>query len=310
MPKTAYGLNPFDSAFVTYPGLKSHSLVVINEPTLLPFRGESRETDMTLVEFLLFVFFGGLVGFLAGLLGIGGGGVLVPLLVFSYKHSGISPTISTHLAISTSLFVIFFASLTSAYQHNKQHNIHWQAALVLGFSSALTAFAASGLAVKLSGKLLRVIFALLSIVIAGRMVSEGSLRSEKRLESPSTLSTIHLVGIGLCAGAVSALAGVGGGGITIPLMYYLLNLPLKLAIGTSSATIVITAFFSVVGYIFHGAGHPDLPKWSIGLVDFQRGGALVIGSFLMARIGAYISFRTPPDYLRRLFALFIILISI
>ncbi len=265
---------------------------------------------MTSVEFLLFVFFGCLVGFLAGLLGIGGGGVLVPLLVFSYKHSGVSPTISTHLAISTSLFVIFFASLTSAYQHNKQHNIHWRAALVLGCSSALTAFAVSGLAVRLSGTFLRVIFALLSIALAGRMVSERKLQSERRLEVPSRLSTTRLVGLGLAAGAMSALAGVGGGGITIPLMYYVLNLPLKLAIGTSSATIVITALFSVIGFIFHGVGHPDLPKWSLGFVDFQRGGALVIGSFLMARVGAYISFRTPPEYLRRLFALFLILVSI
>jgi uncharacterized membrane protein YfcA len=118
------------------------------------------------------------------------------------------------------------------------------------------------------------------------------------------------VGIGLVTGVVAALAGVGGGVITIPMMYYFLNMPLKLAIGTSSATIVITAIFSVVGYIYNGIGHADLPNWSFGFVDLQRGGALAIGTLLMGRVGAYVSFRTHPYRLKRFFALFVIAISI
>jgi uncharacterized membrane protein YfcA len=94
------------------------------------------------------------------------------------------------------------------------------------------------------------------------------------------------------------------------MMYYFLDMPLKLAIGTSSATIVITALFSVVGYILNGMGRADLPEWSLGFVDLQRGVALVVGTLLMARVGAYVSFRTHPFRLKKLFALFIILISI
>jgi uncharacterized membrane protein YfcA len=266
--------------------------------------------DLIPTQFLVFVLWGCGVGFLAGLFGIGGGGLIVPLLIFSYEHSGVSPAVLTHIAISTSLFVIFFASLTSAYQHNKQHNVDWRAALMLGFSSALTAFATARLAVALKGQYLRLAFAIITVIIALRMLTEGKRQGEKKSEPVSKSSRISMAGIGVTAGAVSALAGVGGGGVTIPMMYYFLKMPLKLAIGTSSATMVITALFSVGGYVLHGIGRTDLPAWSFGFVDFQRGTALVIGSLLMARIGAYVSFKTHPYHLRRLFALFLISISI
>jgi uncharacterized membrane protein YfcA len=94
------------------------------------------------------------------------------------------------------------------------------------------------------------------------------------------------------------------------MMYYVLKMPLKLAIGTSSAAIVITALFSVAGYIVHGMGHAGLPLWSLGFVDLRRGAALAVGTLLMARVGAYVSFRTHPRRLRKCFAFFIIAVSI
>ena len=139
---------------------------------------------------------------------------------------------------------------------------------------------------------------------------EGREQSEKRLELLSRPSLIRLMVIGVVAGAVSALAGIGGGVITIPMKYYLLHMPLKLAIGTSSAAIFITAFFSVTGYIVHGMGHAELPKWGFGFIDLQRGIAIAMGTVILARVGAYVSFKTHPFHLRKLFALFVIFISI
>jgi uncharacterized membrane protein YfcA len=94
------------------------------------------------------------------------------------------------------------------------------------------------------------------------------------------------------------------------MMYYFLKMPMKLAIGTSSATMVTTSLFGAGGYIINGIGHRDLPNWCFGFVDVHRGIALVIGSLITARIGAYISFRTRPYLLRKLFALFLSLVSI
>ena len=265
---------------------------------------------MGLSEFLLFVVIGCGVGFLAGFFGIGGGLLIVPLLVFSYSYSGIPSSVQTHLAMGTSLFIIIFTSLTSAFQHHKQHNIYWPAVLGIGLSSALTAVGTAKLAVGLTGGHLRVVFALVVITTGVLMLTESEAASQKKLEFLSKPRTPYLIGIGLASGVVSALAGVGGGVITIPMMYYLLKMPLKLTIGTSSATVIITAFFSVVGYILSGMGHADLPNWSLGFVDLQRGIAIIIGTFLLARIGAYVSFKTPPYRIRILFALFIISLSV
>jgi len=265
---------------------------------------------MVPIDFLIFIGVGCVVGFLAGMFGIGGGLLIVPLLIFSYSHSGISPSIQTHLAIGTSLFIIIFTSLMSSFQHYKQKNIYWPAVFGIGLSSALTAFGASRLAAGLSGKHLRVVFAVVVIISGIRMLTESEAESQKKLELLSTPSIPGLIGIGLVSGVISALAGVGGGVISIPMMYYFLKIPLKLTIGTSSATVIITAFFSVVGYILSGMGHADLPEWSLGFVDLQRGIALIIGTLLLARVGAYVSFRTHPYRLRIMFALFIISLSV
>ena len=266
--------------------------------------------DMTFLEFLIFVIVGCGIGFLAGLFGVGGGFVMVPILIFSYEHSGVSPSVLTHIAIGTSLFVVLFSSLSSSYQQNKQRNIDWRVVFVIGFSSALTAFATARVAAALSGMHLRVAFAIIVMAAAIRMLTESEAKAQEKLELVSRPSTIGLVGIGLVAGVVSGLAGIGGGVFTVPMMYYFLKMPLKLAIGTSSAAIFITALFSVIGFVVNGVGRTDLPAWSFGFVDLQRGAALAMGTFLLARVGASVSFKTHPYRLRKLFALFVILISI
>lgn len=265
---------------------------------------------MGLFDFLIFILMGCGVGFLAGFFGIGGGLLIVPLLIFSYHYSGISSSVQTHLAIGTSLFIIIFTSLMSTFQQRKQRNIYWPAVFAIGLSSALTALGTARLAAGLSGRYLRIVFALIVITTGIRMLTESEAESQKKLEFLSKPNTLSLIGIGLASGVVSALAGVGGGVINIPMMYYFLRMPFKLTIGTSGATVVITAFFSMVGYIFSGMGHADLPDWSLGFVDLQRGIALTIGTLFLAKAGAYLSFRTHPYRLRILFALFIISLSI
>lgn len=265
---------------------------------------------MTLIEFLLFVVVGCGVGFIAGLFGVGGGFIMVPILIFSYEHSSFSPTVLTHMAIGTSLFVVLFASTASAYQHGKQKNIDWRAVLLIGFSSAATAFLTAKLAAGLSGRHLRIAFAIIVGLAALRMLTESKAEAQKKLDLTSRPSPLGLVIIGMVAGVVSALAGIGGGLFTIPIMYYFLKMPLKLAIGTSSAAIFITALFSVIGYVVGGMGRSGLPSWSLGFVDLQRGIAIAIGSTLLAKAGAYVSFKTHPFRLKKFFALFVIFIAI
>jgi uncharacterized membrane protein YfcA len=265
---------------------------------------------MTPIDLLLFVLIGCVVGFLAGLFGVGGGFIMVPILILSYEHSGISPSVLTHLAIGTSLFAIIFGSVTSAYQHEKQGNIDWRSVFIIGFSSALMAFATTRLAVALSGRQLRVAFVVVVMGASIRMMTESQEKAKRKLELTGKPSIKGLLGAGLTTGVVSTLAGIGGGVFIIPWMYNFLNFPLRLAIGTSSAAIVITALFSTTGYILNGMGRPGLPDWSLGFVDLQRGAALAIGTMLMARVGAYASNKIHPFHLRKVFTLFVLLLSI
>ncbi len=264
---------------------------------------------MTLIEFVIFIFVGCITGFIGGLFGVGGGFIMVPALIFNYEHSGFPKEILTHLAIATSLFVVLFTSSMSAYQQNKQKNIHWKSVYVIGLSSAITAFFTAKIASSLKGELLRITFGIIVGLAAIRMLLEGKEQTQKRLNLDKDPSLVGLIFVGLIAGIVSALAGIGGGIFTIPMMYYFLDMPLKLAIGTSSAAIFITAFFSVLGYIVGGLKSLNLPDWSLGFVDLQRGIALAIGTMFFARIGAYVSFKTHPFHLKRLFAIFVVIIA-
>lgn len=253
---------------------------------------------------------GSVVGFFAGFFGVGGGILMVPLLIFSYEHGGVSPSVLTQLAIGTSLFVIVFASIMSAYQHNRQRTIHWRAVLIIGFSSALTALGTARFVAAMRGKHLQTVFAIVMILAAIRMLTESQMESQKKLEVTTKPNPLGLAGIGLATGVFSALAGVGGGIVIIPMMYNFFNYPLKVAIGTSSATIVMTAFFSLVGYFVNGLGRPDLPRWALGFVDLWHGTALAMGSLFFARVGAYLSYKTHPYRLRKIFVFFVLSVSI
>ena len=273
-------------------------------------KGKQKVVGFTFTSFLLFICIGSVVGFLAGLFGVGGGILIVPLLIFSYEYSGLAPSILTHLALGTSLFVIVFASLMSAYQHNRQGTIAWRAVLIIGFSSALSALMAARFAAHLRGKHLQMIFAGIVVFALLRMVMDRRRGIQEEQETVPPSKALHFLGIGFTTGVVSALGGVGGGIIIILMMHHLFDYPLKMAIGTSSATIVITAFFSSAGYILNGIGHPDLPRWTLGYVDLWHGAALTIGSLFFARVGAYVSYRTHPFRLRRAFILFTFLVAV
>ena len=114
---------------------------------------------------------------------------------------------------------------------------------------------------------------------------------------------------GLVVGVVSSLAGVGGGIFSIPIMYSLLRFPLKKALGTSSATIVITALAAVTGYVVRGWGSPLLPPYTLGYVAYLAAIPLAVTSIPLARVGASIAHKTKADSLRKFFAAFLFVIA-
>lgn len=264
---------------------------------------------MDAVGILLLLLCGCLAGFLAGFFGVGGGIVIVPVLLF-YLHSiGVSSLVATHITFGTSLFIIIFASLSSAYQYSRNKHVVWRAVLFIGLASVVGALLGANIAAALSGKALQRIFALVVTIAATSLIVET--RGAKRERTPN-LGSIGLLSVGLIVGLISSLAGVGGGVVSVPMMYYLMKIPLKKALGTSSAIIVITAFAATLGYVLHGFEDPNLRLYdgfTLGYVDILLSIPIVIGTIPMAKIGASVAHKTHVDNLRKLYAVFLFVIA-
>lgn len=256
---------------------------------------------------LVVLFLGGCAaGFLAGFFGVGGGIVLVPLLLAFYQSINVSSLVSTHLAFGTSLFIIVFTSMASAHEYQKNGHVVWRAVVIIGLASVVGALGGAVLASELQGKTLQRIFGGVVLISALRLLSET--RKPKGEQRPR-LGIVRLSLTGLLVGVISPLAGVGGGVFSIPIMYSLLQFPLKRALGTSSAAIVITAAAAAAGYVVRGMGNPLLPGHTLGYVDYLHAVPVIVGTVLFARIGAGAAHRTDTGTLRKVFALFLFVMA-
>lgn len=248
-----------------------------------------------------------LTGFLAGFFGIGGGILLVPVLLAYFQVIGVSSLVATHLTFGTSLFITLFTASSSAVEYTRNGHVYWKGVLWLGPASVLGAWIGSGIAGGLEGRLLQQIFAVVVIVAAVRMLVEQRLQKQ---ESAMRDSVPALIGTGGLVGIIAPLAGVGGGVVSIPLMYSVLGFPLKKALGTSSATIVITALAATIGYVVRGYGNPLLPNFTLGYVAYLYAVPLVVGALPMARVGARAAHRSNVTRLRRFFAVLLLAVAV
>jgi hypothetical protein len=241
---------------------------------------------------------------------VGGGIVLVPILLFVFTHTlDFSTLVATHVTFGTSLFVVMFASLSSAYEYYKNGHVVMRAVTFIGTVSIIAALGASVVAASLQGKTLQSIFAIVVASAAVRLLLEpGKARRDEKVN----LSAGPMMLIGCAAGLVSSLAGVGGGVFSIPMMYYLLRFPMKKALGSSSAAIVLTSMAATLGYIINGLDDPDIERYSfvIGYVDYLHAIPVIAGTIPMAGLGANVAHRLSSDKLRRLFALFLLVVAV
>ncbi len=260
-----------------------------------------------LYEILLFApILGLLAGFLSGLLGIGGGIIIVPSLIFLLPKlsSAVNESNVTLIAIATSLATIVVTTFSSARSHYKNGNVDIQFTTPIIIAVAITAFIAPYIAQLIGGYWLTVVFSCLLILVATQMLLTKPC---DQLEEKQA-STEQLFLGGALTGVLAAIAGLGGGAILVPYLSFI-KVNIRKAIGAAAASGMVVALFGSIGYLMNGAGFTDSPEF-IGYVHWPVAVAIMIFSFLAAPWGAKASQHLDQKQLKKLFAIFVIIVAV
>lgn len=240
---------------------------------------------------------------MSGLLGLGGGVVLVPVLAWFFKTINFPDHLVMHMAIATSLASIIATSVASAYAHHKIKGLFWDIVLKLTPGIVVGALLGAYITQLLSTGLLRQTFALFLIIIATQMGFQFKPNVGK-----NSLSTI-LAGIGgIMIGTFSALLGIGGGSMTVPLLVYS-NIPTKNAVAISAACSLPIAITGSLGYLIIGWNVPQLPESSLGYIYLPALIGIMASSIFTAPLGAKLAHKLPAKILKKWFALLLIIIG-
>ncbi|MBN1140588.1 MAG: sulfite exporter TauE/SafE family protein [Deltaproteobacteria bacterium] len=256
---------------------------------------------------IILALIGCFAGFLAGLLGLGGGIIYIPLFLWAFELFGVSPDILVHVAFGTSLAIILPTALSSSLVHLRNGHLHWHLVFRLAIGSALGALAGAKIAAATPGLWLKALFGLMLVAIALRIFLSHPHLPEKGHESSSAGS---LILVGLAGGFFAAFFGVSGAVVVLPLMILALKHPMHTAIGSSSALMVISCLTGMAGYMFHGWGNAALPSFSLGYVNYLVVAVCAPSTTLFARLGAQVAHRFSHDRLVKVFAVVLILVGL
>lgn len=236
-------------------------------------------------------------GFLAGLLGVGGGMMIGPFMTLILSHRGVSANLSVKMAIATSMATIIFTSISSVRAHHQRGAVRWD--IVRGLAPGIViggAIGSMGIFALLKGSTLALIFAAFISFSATQMFLDKKPKPGRELPKAGGLWAA-----GGVIGLVSGLVGAGGGFISVPYMVAH-NIVMLNAVATSAALGFPIALANALGYAVAGQGVADLPEWSLGYIWLP--GLLVIAScsVITAPLGARMAHRLPVAQLKRIFA--------
>ena len=243
-----------------------------------------------------------LAGLLAGLMGIGGGLVIVPSLLFAFALQGLEPRYLAHLAVGTSLAAIVPISLSSLWAHHRRGAVEWSLVLLLAPGLMLGAWSGAWLADQMSTLWLKRLFGSFLLVVALQMASgfrpvRGSGSGDAR-----GLFTV----IGWLIGGVSGVVGIGGGTLTVPFLVWR-GRSLPGAVATSAACGLPIALAGAAGFLFFGAG-VQIPG-AAGYVHWPAMLAIALFAIFTAPLGARLAHTLPVVRLRRLFAVVLVIVG-
>ena len=246
------------------------------------------------------VLLGAVAGFFGGMLGIGGGVIIVPVLVILLDARDlVAHEVVTRVAVATSLSTIVFSSLAAARAQVQRGAVRWDIARPWAPALLVGSLIAGALASMVPSVVARLFIGAFLAVVSFIMLASWTPTPHRQLPG-----TVGSAGIGGIAGLISGIAGIGGGNVIVPSLVFF-NVPIHQASATASALAVPIALFGAFGYVFAPTDAAAMPAYSIGYVYLPAALAIIVTSVVLAPLGVAVAHRVPAAQLKRLFGAFV-----
>lgn len=237
------------------------------------------------------------------MLGVGGGVIYLPTLIFILPIIGIKEDLTTISAIATSLFAGSIASLSTFYNHKKRKNVSMKEGVILGIGAVIAAAFAPKIIVNIEPSILKIIIVIFISIVAIKLF----FTNDKKTKSFRTLNSNWLFFFGLFFGGLAAISGLGGGIFYVPILYYFLKGNLKLAVGTSTIVIFCTMVSSSSSFLFLNSEW-NSEIFQLGYINLASAFFLGLGAIFGAYFGVKLVFKVPLSVFRRIFSLLLMVI--
>lgn len=262
---------------------------------------------------LYYIAAGAFAGLLAGLFGIGGGMIIVPALIYIFKAQGIPETALTHVGIGTSLSTIIVTSISSLRTHNNKGAVNWNVWKRMAPGLVIGSLIGAGIASIIHGDSLQAIIGAGAFLVGLKMLFMKNKSLEEN-DYGKLLSPIGQTGLGGFIGIISAIFGIGGGTLTVPILSYY-GLKIQNAVGTSAACGLPIAAAGAFGFFIFGQFidptiKETLPSGILGFVHIYAFISVSLASFLTAQIGAKLAHKLPAKTLKKSFAVLLLIVGI
>ncbi|MEX2496006.1 MAG: sulfite exporter TauE/SafE family protein [Woeseia sp.] len=248
---------------------------------------------------------GGVGGILAGLLGIGGGIVIVPVMEAALTFLGVDEAIRMHVAVATSLATIVPTSIASSRAHHRRKAVDFELIRRWTLFVFFGALAGTVIASQVHSNVLAAVFAVVALLVAAKMM----LPLDGRTLAPDVPKGVFMPAIPAGIGAVSSMMGIGGGTLSVATLT-LFNQPIHRAVGTAALFGLAISIPGTIGFMVSGFDDARLPPGSIGYVNLIGFALISPMTFLAAPIGAAIAHRLSQRHLSLLFGIFLLLVSL
>lgn len=252
----------------------------------------------------LYILTGVFAGGMAGLLGIGGGVVVVPALALIFRYSGFPPDLVMHMAAGSSLTAMILTAQASVRAHNQHGRILWSIYRKLVGGIIVGVICGAIIADFLHTRVLSVFFGVFLLAISAKMLIIPHKRTKRRLPGPVGRNAVSFA-----IGAKSGMLGVGGGALMIPFLTSC-NIPMRNTTGISALCSFTVAILGSISFMMVGWDQSNLPAWSTGFVYWPAVLLVSIPSMLVAPLGASLSYKVRVTFLRRVFAVFLLVTGI